>query len=304
MKKRIWLICGLAALALTAGLLPQSSGKGIAYRVSGGRNPMVLLGSIHVGSREMYPFASGLQKALDEADAFVFECDTKSADAARLTAQMMQLSSGSLQDLISPEVYEKLAQTAEKYRFDFNALQNLKPWAVVSMLSMETAADGMGARNASAAAALGVENRVHAQVKDRPKLYLETVQEQLETLNGMSAPLQMYLLESACDDLLDGKIGNDTSKWPDWWREGNADAFADSYQQELKAEKQPELAREYHEALMTRRNVLMAERLARLLEDDTGRSYFVTVGLMHLVLPDDSVLSALEAMGYTIEPLS
>ena len=58
---------------------------------------------------------------------------------------------------------------------------------------------------------------------------------------------------------------------------------------------------EYHEGLVSRRNAAMAQRLDALLRSDDKRSYFVTMGLMHLVLPQDSILLRLEALGYTVE---
>ena len=45
----------------------------------------------------------------------------------------------------------------------------------------------------------------------------------------------------------------------------------------------------------------MAEGLRALLEDGEGEKILVTVGLLHLVLPEDSVLGELKAMGYQVE---
>ena len=45
----------------------------------------------------------------------------------------------------------------------------------------------------------------------------------------------------------------------------------------------------------------MAASLAQMLEEEDPRSFFVTIGLMHLVLPEDSVLYELTRMGYTVE---
>ena len=60
---------------------------------------------------------------------------------------------------------------------------------------------------------------------------------------------------------------------------------------------------EYHSALVTNRNRAMADRLCTMLEGDEPHSYFVPVGLMHLVLPEDSILTLLRQSGYTVEQL-
>ena len=57
---------------------------------------------------------------------------------------------------------------------------------------------------------------------------------------------------------------------------------------------------EYYDAVLTQRNLRMAQRLCQWLEDGEGHSYFVVVGLLHLVLEEDSVLKHLEDSGYTV----
>ena len=148
---------------------------------------------------------------------------------------------------------------------------------------------------------------VRRQGRGKEVHYLETVQEQLGLMENFSAALQEYLLESACKAVLEPESASGTEQdmeyWPSWWREGNAQVFADSYVISLSKETSPELAQEYHQALMTVRNERMAERLKAMLESNEPHSYFVTVGLMHLVLPQDSIVKLLQNMGYTVEQI-
>lgn len=286
----------LLAVLMVIVLRPQS--QGIFYRVSGGRNSMTILGSIHVGSREMYPFGKNIREALEQADVLVFECDTQSEEAMRLTAEMMTLPQGStLSALLSETCTEKLEHASAKLGYDNAALQTFKPWAVVSMLSVADTSQDMNAQKA-----LGVENVVRKSAQGKPEIWLETTREQLEMLDGMSMELQSYLLESACDEVLAGTIG-ETSSWPKWWSKGETEAFAQNYRDEMHAEADPILAAEYHTVLLTQRNRRMAERLSQMLESDEPHAYFVTIGLMHLVLQEDSVLTELEKLGYTIEQI-
>ena len=70
MRKRMTLLALTAVLALSAGgCAPRREGSvGILYRVTGGKNSLVLLGSIHVGSEEMYPMGSHILDALEEGE--------------------------------------------------------------------------------------------------------------------------------------------------------------------------------------------------------------------------------------------
>ena len=74
----------------------------------------------------------------------------------------------------------------------------------------------------------------------------------------------------------------------------------DAYLEGMAAEPDQELAGEYHAALVTERNARMARRMAEWLEAEEEGDYFVTLGLLHLVLEGDSVPGCLEKMGYTV----
>lgn len=308
--KRIWkyslLMAGVLAAAVAAHQLTQTQSQGIFYRVSGGKNEMYLLGSIHVGSRNMYPMSDNIQKTLKKADVLVFECDTASPEAMAITAQMMQ-SAEPLSANISPACYEQLEKAAEKLGYSMASFENWKPWAVTSTLTVAAAAEEMDMGSSRTASALGVENMVRRQAGDKSIAYLETAAEQLGLMETFSPALQEYLLLSACQAVLnpDEVTGTDEDieLWPEWWREGNAQAFADSYMIGLTKETSPELAQEYHRSLMTTRNHKMAQKLHQMLESDDAHSYVVTIGLMHLVLPDDSIIAELQSMGYSVEQI-
>ena len=292
--------------AIAAAQLTAERGQGIFYRVSGGKNTMYLLGSIHVGNREMYPMAEAIVDAINKADTLVFECDTTSTEAQAATARMMQ-SEVPVQQVISASVYERLEKAAQKLGYHMASFEKLKPWAITTTLTMAAAAEEMDVSGSKAASALGVENMVRKLLKEQEVLYLETAEQQLGLMEAFSPELQTYLLESACDAVLEPEkrsgTDQDVELWPAWWREGNAQAFADSYLIGLEKERSPELAEEYHQALVVQRNRQMVGKLIEMLESDQKKSYTVVVGLMHLVLPQDSIVTMLRDMGYQVEQM-
>lgn len=277
----------LLAVVLLTGLSGDS--QGVFYRVLGGRNEMVILGSIHAGSREMYPMSQAIRQALRNADVLVFECDTQSTEAIAASQRLMYYPQGeTLADHISPECFDRVQAALP-------GAERMKPWAAVSLLALQNMADEAGA-----SADLGVEAQVRRLGGSKPRKYLETAEEQLLIMDGFSPELQEYLLWDAIDPAAD----EDLQHWPGWWARGDAEAFARSYREDLAQEARPDLAQEYHASLITARNHRMAQRLAQMLEDGQSKSYFVTVGLMHLVLGEDSVLRVLEKLGYTIEKIT
>lgn len=302
--KTIWkrfacLAVALITPAALTGCQQNTPAQGLCYRISGGRNPMVILGSIHVGGPVMEPYGQHITDAMEQADAFVFECDTDDPAAAAASASMMLLEDGTLQDHLSHETWELLEQACAKAGLPPEGLKGLKPWAVTSMLTTRAAAGQMGARNARQAVERGVEEEVQDHVAGREVLYLETAVSQLQALDGFSPALQEELLRQACEAILSPEETTTLAQWPQWWHDGDAASFVKEYQKDEGLPRN--LVEEYHQSLVTGRNRHMADGLAQLLEDDTGRSYFVTVGLMHLVLPEDSVLWELEQRGYTVE---
>lgn len=118
----------LAAPAGTVGEEKTGESKGILYRVTGGNSEMFLLGSIHVGSEEMYPMNRRITDALAAADTMVFECDTESPDVVRKMASMMSYPKGeTLREHISAECYALLEQAAGKTGYPIGMLNALRP---------------------------------------------------------------------------------------------------------------------------------------------------------------------------------
>lgn len=307
MQMKKWLAFCLAAVLLVLSSCACAESSGLFYLVQGGRSSLAILGSIHIGSAEMYPLPEAVLSTLEDADCVVFECDTDSAEALSQTLQRMAYSpNNGLKKHVSPEVYAMVEEVAEKTGYPMSLFATLKPWAIVSMLTMETTAAAMGVEDLTEAASYGVEEQISTLAGDKPRLWLEETAQQLDALDGLSDALQSYLLETACQSILDPSsisgMDADTAKWPQWWAQGNGLAFAESYQKGLSEEQEPELAREYHQRLVTQRNQHMALRLQEMLEGD--QSCFAVIGLMHLVLPGDSVLSLLEDMGYTVTQIA
>lgn len=280
----------------TAALLRQES-LGILYHVTGGKSEWYILGSIHVGAKGMYPLGSAVRQAIENADVLLFECDTQSDEAQAETAMLMAYPQGDeLFNHIGADCQAAVRLAAEEAGYSLDKLRALKPWAVTSMLSLKATSKAMGGGQP------GVETMVRRAAGQKKTAYLETNAEQLTALEGFSPELQAYLLESACRETLGASLaGQHVRQWPEWWAAGNAEAFVRAYEEERGAEENPALATEYHEALITRRNARMAERLDQWLRGD--QNGFATIGLMHLVLPGDSVLAELEGMGYTIRKI-
>lgn len=315
MRKQKWFRLALIAAALAVGILgwvfthPAEGSKGVLYHVTGGQGDMYLLGSIHVGSKAMYPFGTEIQQAMSQSDTFVYECDTASDEAVSAIQSRMALPEGvTLQAQIGDELYTELGQVCSQLNIPIQQLDGLKAWGVINTLAVYSTAAELGTANVSQALSLGVEKQVQAYAARHSKqaAYLETAVEQTDVLEGFSDSLKYYLLKTECDTILNPQSasGMDATiaSWPEWWRLGDAQAFSEQYMSSYLAPGYETECTEYHTKLVTERNTRMASRLDTMLQ--SGGSYFVTVGLLHLVLPEDSIVAHLRELGYTVELVS
>ena len=308
MKKRIFLtavaVLLVAAVACAVWISLREGSEGILYRVSGENGTAYLLGSIHIGTSTMYPFGDTLEAAMASADTFVFECDTTSdASLAQLRSRQTLPENTSLRDILGGTLYDDVAAAYKALGLSTAPLGSRQPWAVINTLAVYSSAAEMGVRNVSKAISQGVETAVREYMDKhgKPSAYLETVDEVADTMESFSDELTRYLLQDEIDVILGRKSTVDTTTvalWPEWWHDGDAEAFRDFYQLSFQSADEA-LYNEYHDKLVTQRNILMASRLDAMLQ--SGGDYFVTVGLLHLVSDDDSILFLLQDMGYSIE---
>lgn len=297
----------LAALVCTLSAMRREGSKGILYRVWGNGATAYLLGSIHIGTADMHPFGDALQEAMAEADVFVFESDTELDFAlARLQVRQTLPEGTTLRDALGDELYGDVTAACKELRINAASLEQSLLWAVINSLALYSSAAEIGAGNVRKAVSLGVEATVrqYAQQHAKPFAYLETIDEIADTMESFSDDLTRYLLQEEIDLTLRRKPGDaeeTVNQWPAWWRDGNAEAFRAYYSQSFDAADE-RLYLEYHEKLVAGRNALMAGRLDEILRQ--GGTYFVTVGLLHLIPEDDSILTRLRDMGYTVELLT
>ncbi|MBE0601946.1 MAG: TraB/GumN family protein, partial [Firmicutes bacterium] len=124
------------------------------------------------------------------------------------------------------------------------------------------------------------------------------------TMESFSGDLTRYLIEDEVRWILRRNTlsaENTLEQWPAFWRTGDAENFWLSYRQSIESADR-ELYGEYEDKLIVQRNTLMAARLDEMFQ--SGGTYFVTVGLLHLIYEDNNLPDLLGEMGYAVERVS
>ena len=304
-----WILCLFLCLTITLGgyfimelLLPIS--QGIAYRISYGDKTMTLLGSIHIGTKEMTKWNPELKDSLANAEVIVMECDTSDQEVLKNINEQKCLPEGeNLADYLSKNTYDLLVEACGKNSISLSTVENQFPWAVINTLTVYASSKQMGNTQLVQALRYGVEAQVMREKKDAEYEYLETVQAQTDAMSGFSEELQDYLVAVVCEQLITGESKEQQGLWPKWWQEGNAKAFSDEYWSGYyqTAEEYKPLIEEYHQKLIVERNADMVEQLEQYLLTGDKEKYFVVVGLLHLVLENENIIDKLEQKGYQVE---
>jgi len=279
--------------------------KGLAWKVEHNGNTVYLLGSIHVGSNELYPLNQKLKKAFDESDTLVVEANLLNpGDGLEyfMTKSMYQ-DGTNLEDVLSQETYEKLLKVLNQYGIQSEAISTYKPWRLANDLSVMLATNSEDTQQSAQAAGLGIDVYflLNAFLSQKPIAELEGIKYQADLFDGLSVEFQEEYLEAILDSILEPQEeeGNTSAdlldEWVNLWIKGDIEGFTSSYTQSIDGTEN-----ELTNMLFGKRDLDMSENIRKMLDSEEKGTYFVVVGAGHLVT-ENSIVHLLKEMGYVVE---
>ena len=281
--------------------LAQQGSKGVAWVVEDEDTKVYLLGSIHVGTPDLYPFNKKLLTAFDESDALLVEANLLDVkDLEYLTEKAMYADGTTLRDKVSAETYAKVEKVAQQYQLPMEQLVIQKPWALSSSLSLLGTNDSFDlSREEMVMHGIDMYFLTNAFLQEKPIIELEGIKAQTDMFEGLSPEAQEQYLVTTVDSILEpsAEIKNEKDMMQNWfssWKKGEILAFTESFK-EIEGE-----ASEFNEMLFGLRDEQMAKKIVSLLEDEEGK-YFVVVGAGHFTI-EKSIRYHLEQSGYDVEP--
>jgi uncharacterized protein YbaP (TraB family) len=253
--------------------IPRSPHPLYLWRYQGPRATVYLAGSIHLLKPSLYPLPNAYQQAFDQSDHLVLEVNTRAyaaADIQRKTLQMAMLRpSETLATILPAPLYERTRTALARYGLDNNTIDRAKPSLLMNQLVVARLL------TLGYLPEFGVEQHFMTQLGGREILELESLDSQFQLLFNQPMPVQIQLLADTLDQemniepILTGLIVA--------WLSGDDAALEELFQAQAG---ESELAREFNEALLDRRNVDMARGVRRIIETGKG-VYFVLVGAAH-----------------------
>ncbi|MBV6415589.1 MAG: hypothetical protein CMLOHMNK_00101 [Steroidobacteraceae bacterium] len=257
-----------------------------------GHGTVYVAGSVHVLDVARSALPSGFETAWREAEQVVMEIDMDDLDpgvAATFVATHGRFTDGeTLRSLLGPERFARLDGATRALGLPLDSVAPLEPWAVaLALTQLQLLKLGLDPNH-------GVEQQLTAWARrdGKPLTGLETVEDQLGALDGLSYPDQARFLELTVDegDTMAGELDRLLRAW--------RDADTATLERLLLDEfaRMPTL----YGPLVTDRNHRWLPQIEALTarDDDT----LVVVGALHLVGPE-GLLALLRKRGFTPELL-
>ena len=252
---------------------------------------MYLFGSIHVGTPDIYPLPDFIMDAFHRSDYLAVEFDMLSI--VRYMGAIQRLitytDDRTIVDDIGEELHEKARAFLRENGYPYLHLDLFKPFM------WQQAILDVSVRRAGLSPDYGLDMFFLQEARQRNMeiLEVESALSQTEMLAGFSMPLQIALLT----EMLEYTDYTEHQLWELYslWKQGDEQGIIAIVNQDYIYED--ELFAEYWDAMMTQRDIHMAEMARSYMAE--GKKVFFVVGLAHFLV-ENGVIDLLVQNGYEV----
>ena len=305
MNRKIFLAAMLLALLLLFAACAGRSAEGdtegdvpLLWRAtSPAGNSIYLFGSIHAATPDIYPLPRFIMDAFNRSDYLAVEIDMlhepSIEEAVAMLIPLMYDDDRSVVDDIGWELRQRADSIFAQYGMPWFG-DMFKPamwWVALTQLAVDLA-------GWSAEYGIDMYFMRRAAARNMPILEVESAESQTQMMANFSMPLQIALLEDivmAFEDI-DSGIYEEVDLL-DMWLRGDYNMILQASNEEYSRLGQT-LAAEYHNAMMTQRDIHMTQVAREYMA--AGMNVFFMVGLMHFIV-EGGIIDLLEEGGYTVE---
>ena len=271
---------------LVLGLLSTSVWGQVFWSITDGEGRQNwLLGTVHSEDPRLLDFHPDLFSALRQSQRLALELVPDSAMLARLN-EAMHFDGPKLPEVLEAELYASVIELMDRhYGMGEPATARMRPWAVAMTLSLPPPETGLFMDLALSFRAAGLGKEVVA---------LETLDEQLSFLTGLSESAQIDMIRQAVSDF--DRIPELFEQLIATYLSGDLERLEALSFEQLEA-FDAEVKRHFQEAGLVERNRVMLER-SRAWLDEGG--LMIAVGALHLP-GEHGLIALLRAEGFQVE---
>ncbi len=281
------MVSGVAPAGANAGA--QTVAHPAFWTVHGKDGTAYILSSVHVLPRSMVWRSPAIDDAAKSSGTFIFEVPAgkdDEAEATRFIVARGRLPDGqTLSSLLSPVAQKDYAAACARAGMQTSTLDDMRPWLAAVVLTVSY----MYKRKFNSSAAPDNLMLGYAERTDRTVRYFDTTSQQLEFLARFDAARGLAGFSALVGDFSNQPQREDALI--DAWSRGDVATLSRLIDTNFASDPDGR-------NLIDARNRAWADRLEGLLGAD--RTYFVTVGVAHLVGPT-GLPALLRADGYTVD---
>jgi len=279
-------------LCLSLILLSNSLWAASVWKVSKEDQHFYLAGTVHLLSKSDYPLPPAYDTAFNASNQLLFETDLNALTSPAGLTKMMQQNTYSdgrtLEQVLSPEVYQQLKTYATEHNMPIAAISRFKPGFAAMML-----ATAEMQRLGTAETGVDMHYMQRGQQQNKGIAGLETLDEHLAVLDGMNQLDPDLTISSTLSDM--HKVEDQLVDMKQAWRSGDAAQLEQLFIADLK--EIPQL----YEILLVKRNHAWMPQLQALTSNE--QTTMVLVGALHLA-GEDGLLNLLQQQGYSLTQLT
>jgi uncharacterized protein YbaP (TraB family) len=292
MKSNNFSVVVTALSFLCVFLIPSTVLADPVWKVTHEQNIVYVAGTIHTLTPADYPLPASFETAYRDADILVLETDLaemKTPEGQALLMQSILYADGkSLKNVLSPAVYQELAQFLQSRGGDITRVAQFKPGMLSVLLTLEELKrlNQLGQ---------GVDDFFdqRAQADKKTRLFLETIEQQLGFLANMGEGQEDRFILYSIRQL--ESLSDVMAQLTAAWRKGD-NAMLEAVGLKDWQDDFPTI----YQNLLVRRNNAWIPQIEAML--NTSPTEAVLVGALHLV-GKDGVLQQLRDRGYKVEQL-
>lgn len=270
--------------------------KSLLWKVygNGASDTSYLYGTIHMIEKKDFKITPQIKRTFKRANTLVMEVNLEMDDQTKkvIAKQIMFPNRKTIKDYLSPSDY----QYFHSYMIDTLKIMPLKVTIYEKMTPFFLQAIILKEQMNKV---VSYEEKYGKMAKKKEKLFVETIQEQLNVVAGDSLDIQA---EKLIKDIRAGKMNatSEFKKMTDLYVQQDLQGLYNYIVQSmLESEEKPEKSKEMTAKMLVNRNKNWIPKLENWMKK---KSLFIAVGAGHLA-GDEGVINLLKRQGYTVEPV-
>jgi uncharacterized protein YbaP (TraB family) len=238
-----------------------------------------LFGTIHLPDPRVNQLPLTAKLIFNKSDVVMTEIPMEYESILLMQEKMKRHDGRTLKTALPKTLYARLDNYLQSIHFTggihlFNTMQT---WAVFASLPLLETQIKHPLQQA-------LDSNIYLTAKKQGKEVggLETILEQVGHLESFTQDEQITLLDEALSMLEDGTGEENTEKMLQWFLQGGKTSIRELMQETTPENNDKVLENKLLQRLLTDRNALMAERIAKRLKDNPEKRFFFAVGAGHL----------------------